>query len=279
MIPLLTEQQLDERIGDLPPLSPVVGELMDLLEAPTVDYGAVEQSIGHEPVLASRVLRLANSSFFGFAGRIGSLREACLVLGSRTLRQTILAAAVMQQLEVDGSLLDAQKLWRHALATGAIAKYIARVFDIDQELAFTAGLLHDLGKLALAAYFTEEYRQVLLQHADSGGLMLETERRQLGFDHAMVGELLARKWHFPAALAQAVGRHHLPDPADSTELADLIHLADVLAHALGYGGHNLDRVPPLAPQAWERLGMDWEQLGELLPALDDEANEAIHFEL
>lgn len=78
---MLTEKKLDERIGELPPLSPVVHELLTRLEAEVVDYGAVERTVRHEPVLAGRVLRLANSPFFGFPGRISGLREACLVLG------------------------------------------------------------------------------------------------------------------------------------------------------------------------------------------------------
>lgn len=273
---LLTEQQLDERIGELPPLSPVVGKLLALLGVADIDLDAVERTISQEPVLASRVLRLANSSFFGFTGHIGSLREACLVLGSRALRQVVLAAAVMRQLVVDDSLLNTRQLWRHTLATGAIAKHLADLLECDPEQAFTAGLLHDLGRLALATYFTVEYRQIRAQHELIGGLLLDAEQSVLGFDHAVVGGKLARKWHFPEVLALAVGGHH--HPAEE-RLADLIHLADVLAHALGYGSGVLDQVPPLCPSAWERLGLSWERLETLLPTLDREAGEAARFEL
>ncbi|MCW8918798.1 MAG: HDOD domain-containing protein [Gammaproteobacteria bacterium] len=265
---------LDERLGALPPLSPVVGELLSLLQAAAVDIGAVERAIHHEPALAGRVLRLANSSFFGFSGRIGTLREACMLLGSRTLRQVVLAAAVMQQMTVDDILLDTRALWRHALVTGAIANRLAGTLGADPEQAFTAGLLHDMGKLVLAAYFAVEYRQVWQHHAANGGLLQEAEQAVLGFDHGAIGERLARKWHFPEELALAVGRHHCPG---GDRLGDLIHLANVLAHALGYGA--TDKIPPLQEAAWERLGLGWERLEQLLPELDREAGEAARFEL
>lgn len=275
---LLTEQQLDQRIGELPALSPVVGELFTLLNATSVDYGEVERKLGREPVLAGRVLRLSNSSFFGFAGRIGSLREACLVLGSRTLRQTLLAAAVHQQLAVPPGLLDGRRLWQHTLATGAIAKALAPVVGADAEQAFLCGLLHDLGRLALAAYFPAEYERVLDYLALHGGLRLAAERTVLGFGHGTVGGKLAQKWHLPEALVLAIGRHHHPVPAESGHMMDLVHLADVLAHALGYGPEADDRVPPLLPDAWARLGLRWDRLEEMLPMLDRAAGEAARFE-
>lgn len=272
----LTEQQIDVRIGELPPLAPSIRELLALLESETVDYVVLERLVSREPVLAGRVLRLANSSFFGFAGRIASLREACMVLGSQTLRQLVLAAVAMQQLAVDPALLDVRALWSHALATGAIARVLAQELGNDAEAAFTAGLLHDLGKLVLAAWFQAEYREALAQQTASGGLLLDAERAVLGRDHGQFGEKLARKWRFPETLAQALGHHH--DPAGD-RLGDLVHLADVLAHALEYGWRQESRVPPLQAGAWERLGLGWERLATLLPALDRAAGEAAQFEL
>jgi len=103
--------------------------------------------------------------------------------------------------------------------------------------------------------------------------MLEAEETVLGFNHAAVGERLARKWYFPEALALAVGNHHHPG---GDGLSDVIHLADVLAHALGYGA--TAQVPPLRDDAWERLALGWERLEQLLPAMDGAAIEAGRFE-
>lgn len=272
-MPPLSTATLDARLGELPALAPVTGQLLSMLEAAAVDIGAVERLIAHEPALAGRVLRLANSSFFGFSGRIGSLREACMLLGSRTVRQVVLAVAVMQQLQPDVHLLDAPRLWRHALVTGSIAARLAVLLGDDAEQAFTAGLLHDLGKLALAAYFPDEYRQVLQRHAADGGLLLAAEQTVLGCEHGTVGERLARKWHFPEALVLAVGRHHHPG---GDRLGDIVHLADVLAHALGHAAGA--QIPPLQPEAWARLGLSWRQLEALLPEMEREAAAAARLE-
>lgn len=273
-MPLFSAATLDARIGTLPPLAPAAGQLLSLLGRDTVDIVELERTICHEPTLAGRVLRLANSPFFGFSGRVGSLREACLLLGARTLTQMAMAAAVMQQMPVDDTLLEAKALWRHALVTGAIAKLLAGETGGDEEQAFAAGLMHDLGKLALASYFPAEYRQVLQHREVAGGLLQEAEQAVLGFDHAAVGERLARKWHFPEALVLAVGYHHSPG---GDWLSDVIHLSDVLAHALGDGA--TVKVPPLRSDAWERLELGWERLEKLLPTMDDAMREAAHFEL
>lgn len=272
----LSEKQIDARLGELPPLAPAVRRLLALFDGATVNYAALEEAVRHEPVLAGRVLRLANSSFFGFAGRIGSLREACMVLGSQTLRQIVLAATAVENLTADSALLDTRALWSHALATAAIARRLAQTLGSDVEDAFTAGLLHDLGKLVLAAWFQAEYREALALQSVQGGLLMDAERTVLGTDHGSFGEKLARKWHFPETLAVAIGHHH--DPVGD-RLGDIVHVADVLAHALEHGWRPRSHVPPLQAGAWERLGLGWPRLEALLPELDRDAAEAARFEL
>lgn len=275
----ISEAELDVRINELPPLSPVATELLELLNQPSVDYMALERAGVREPTLVARVLRLANSPFFGVSGLVATFREACLVLGSRSLRQVVLAMSVMDQLAVDTKLMELRRVWRHALAVAAIAHHLATLRKIDAEQAFTAGLLHDVGKLALAAFFSAPYAEVLASTQQHGCSLAEAEREHLGFDHGVVGGKLARKWHLPEPLVLAIGLHHHPDLEPSIPLVDLIHVADVLAHALEYGGDENDGVPFLATGAWERLGWDWITIGELLPALDREARDAGAIEL
>lgn len=276
----LAEAELDARIKDIPALSPVVSELIDLLNRPAVDYAALERSAVHEPTLVARVLRLANSPFFGVSGQIATFREACLVLGSRSLRQVVMAISVMDALAVDGRLGELRRVWSHALAVAAIARHLAPAKGIDPDYAFNAGLLHDIGKLALASCFEEPYAQALAHKRQSGCSQVEAERACLGVDHGTAGEKLAHKWRLPEELALAIGCHHRPG-AVAERLVDLIHFADVLAHALEYGldeGEG-ERVPRLDAAVWERLGWDWATIGELLPALDREAHDAGRIEL
>lgn len=276
----ISQAELDARINELPPLSPVVTTLLELLNQPSVDYAALERAAVREPTLVARVLRLANSPFFGVSGQIATFREACLVLGSRSLRQVIMAISVMDTLAVDTQLLELRQVWSHALAVAAIARHLAPLKRIDPDYAFTAGLLHDIGRLALAVFFAGPYAQAMAHKRENGCSLVDAERQCFGFDHGTAGEKLARKWHLPEELALAIGRHHRPDEAEQL-LVDLIHFADVLAHALEYGldeGEG-EAVPRLHARVWNRLGWDWSYIGGLLPHLDREARDAGAIEL
>lgn len=270
----MTPERLLSRVHDIPPLSVVVMELMQLLNLKQVDHQRVERLIGDDPALASRVLRLANSSFFGFAGRIGNLREACLVLGAQTLRQIITAAAVKEHFSHDaGSVIDHRALWLHAMGTAAAARVLASEVGADPEQAFAAGLLHDMGKLALDTYFRDEYREVLLYQQEHACFLYEAEETVLGLTHNRVGAALASHWRFPDELVEAIDNHHSPGGDGAGLLADIVHVADVLSRALDIGDSGDDLVTPLSESAWKHLGLQWQRLRELLPEIDSMARE------
>jgi putative nucleotidyltransferase with HDIG domain len=147
------------------------------------------------------------------------------------------------------------------------ARVIAHSLGRPAEEAFTAGLLHDIGRLVLDANFHEDFSQVLEYREAHDCLLPEAERAVLGIDHATVGFEVARQWKFPLPVQAAIRDHHQPD-AEPSPLTDVIHFANVLAHALEIGNAGYDRVPPLFPGAWERLGGDWEMLEASLPEIE-----------
>ena len=275
----LSEQEIDARIGQLPPLSAKVVELMRLLETTAVDYGAMERAAVHEPGLVQRVLRLANSSFYGVSGRIGTFREACLVLGSRSLRQVVMAIAVMDRLSAGHTIEQLRMLWQHVLAVAAVARYLAPMAHVDPEHAFTAGLLHDIGKLAMTAYFPAEYAAVQQTSLRDGVPRIQIEQDIIGMDHGALGGKLARRWRLPETIALVNEQHHRPTGDPVNPLIDLLHFADVLAHALEFGLSEDEQVPPLEPAVWQRLGWDWHTVSACLPALDRDARAAGSLEL
>ena len=126
----------------------------------------------------------------------------------------------------------------------------------EEETAFTLGLLHDIGRLALATAFPQEFGQSLAHQRANDLLPLDAECAMLGTDHAIVGGLIAEHWHFSPAIVQALVSHHAPADGDATGLADLLHVADNVAHALGMSQQDDDTVPPLSMAAWSRLGLD-----------------------
>jgi len=139
---------------------------------------------------------------------------------------------------------------------------------INPDLAFTGGLLHDIGQLVLVAHFPQQYAQVLAYRRQHDCFLIQAERDVLGMDHAEVGGMLADAWHFPAMLRDAVAEHHAPASAPGNSLANLIHIADITAHALGFTRSDEELVAPLDRTAWERLGGDWLAYAEALPEIE-----------
>lgn len=267
----MTRRRVIARAGcvdALPPLPDNVLETLSLLDR-GADYPHIVDRLAQDPALASRVLQLANSAFYGRSGRVGTLREACMVLGTPTLRQAVLAVGAIEALtpQQDPPFSHAA-LWRHAFAAAAAARMLAELSGLDRELAATAGLLHDVGKLALNAFFAGEYAAVRQYQAEHGCLLHEAEMVVLGQDHTEVGYLLGNRWLLPEDLIRAIERHHSPDLGAPDPYVDIVHAADVLANTLELGYSGDDLLPELSETAWERLGLDWNTVTGNLAAVD-----------
>lgn len=251
------------RADDLPAMPHVVAALLESIDDPEVTIHTVQSIIGKDPALAAKVLRLANSAFYGFPREIATIREAVLVLGLRTVRGLALAAsaASVMGLDLPAYRLGRFALWRHSVLVGTIAKRLSKeAGEKASEIAFAAGLLHDVGKILL--------EPVVARHAAAFGEVraaaspAAAERQVLGFDHADVGRLLVAKWRLPEALEAATGFHHRPGgaPEPYRLLAETVSCADWLAHRAAAKGVE----PPEAPPA--DVAERWNVRGRLVEA-------------
>lgn len=256
----LTLARVMQRIQQLPSLSVVVAEVLHSFNNENVDVQTLVGSISRDQGLVARVLRVANSAFYGLPNHVGSIGEAVVVLGFHSVRSLVLAAGIINQFPPGGGkAFDRLEFWRHAIGTGVAA----RVLDArpgHRELAFTAGLLHDVGRLVLDAYFHDDFEGVLAYRATEDCEMIQAESAVLGLTHATIGCEVAKRWKFPLPLQLAIRDHHCPDAEPHALLTDCVHVANVLCHLLeiGHAGDNL--APPLAPGAWQRLGLNRESL-------------------
>ena len=215
---------------------------------------SVAALVATDPALTARVLRLANSAYYGNVRGVAAVSDAVLLLGMKAVRNLCLLAGTYPWLKGGlpayefgpGDLLD------HSLTAAVASRTVAEGAGFDGEVAFTAGLLHDLGKVALALWFTP------LDGAIRGR---EDERRVLGFDHGATGGELARRWNLPQELVAAIACHHMPCGG----LEDVVHLGDALAHALAGG-----KVPEIDPEALARLRLSPDALPGMLDALRPE---------
>lgn len=257
---MIHKQEILKKVNDLPPLPTVLMKLRECCLDPDVDYAAVARVIEVDPGLTASLLRLANSAYFGARGTIGSVQFAMTRLGMRRVHQMALAVCVapLAGKPVQGYGLDAGSLWEHSLATAMAAEILARdVPGVSSEDAFTAGLLHDLGKNVLGMFVADEYEDIrrLVQQEDYS--FDEAERAVLGTDHATVAGMLLRHWQLPEAIVEAVRWHHHPRKATAEDpLTGLIHVADILCMDIGWG-QGLDGLQYRQDgAAAQRLGID-----------------------
>lgn len=265
----LTPAQAVAGINAIPSLPTAVLELMAEIDKESADAEQIARKIAQDQGLSARILRLANSPFYGQANRVGSITDALMVLGLRTVHSLATAAAVTVAFRVTpGSGLDLPSFWRHGIGAALCARALAPHLGVNAEEAFIAGLLHDIGRVALASGFPQHAAAVAAHRERYDGLQLDAERTLLGIDHAVVGQLLAERWHFPPALCEAIGQHHAPLPEMSRKLPGLLHLADALAHALDFAGARDAVMPRLSPGVWSAAALSWADTQALFAAVD-----------
>ena len=257
----LTIEQVVKTAHQIPSLSVLVMEVLASFDKKDVNFTDLVRKIGQDQGLTTRVLRVANAPFYGNSGKIGSIKSAVVVLGFHNVRSLVAAAGLLNQFPVSTapSGFNRMAFWQHNIGTAVCAHQLAKTLGIDQSLAFTAGLLHDVGKLVLDAYFSAELVPVLARCAADDISMFEAERAVLGLDHTQIGYELTRRWRFPLVIQRAIRDHHDPE-AEQGALTDLVHVANVLSHMLDFDKPDFNRMPLLSSAAWTRLGIDLDTL-------------------
>ena len=265
---LLTHDQVRARLNQLPSLPSVVAELLVSISNDDADVDQIARQIAKDQGLTARVLRVANSSFYGLQKKVGTINDAVVVLGFRAVRSMVLAVSMSGAFRAENCTGFATLAYlRHGVATALTARNLAPLVGQNPENAFTAGLLHDIGQLVLAANFPVQYAAALAYRRKHDCPLIVAERDILGLDHTVVGGLLADAWNFPEVLRCAVLEHHHPASAEASSLADLIHLADITAHALGLANSPEELVPVPDKTAWERLRLDKDKYASILPKI------------
>lgn len=250
----LTAEDILRSIHDLPVLPSVVLELIQSLANSEASAEQLASKISHDQAIAAKTLRLANSSFYGLARQVSSIEESTAILGLRTLRSVAIAAGLVGGFSgARCAGFDFSAFWRHAIGTALVARELARRVGIDEDAAFTLGLVHDIGRLVLVSSYGEEYARVIEYRTANDCLMYVAERHHFGLDHADVGALVAEHWHFAPETVAAIAAHHRPPVEARKSLVDVVHVADNIAHALDLSRSKDDMVPTLAIPALTRL--------------------------
>jgi len=259
----------------LPALPEVAVQLERVTLDPRSSAQDVAEVIGLDPSLSTILLHIVNSAFYSFPTKIDSIPRAVSVVGTSQLHALALGRMVLNMAnELPPKHFNMDVYWEHCVATGVISRELATLCGLPgPERHFLAGLLHDIGKLALA--------KSLPHHAEALNAMLHhsvphiAEEAILGFNHARFGAMILRKWDIPYQIVEAVAHHHHPEEAQHPEGARILHLADIIARTLVIPSADVPLIPPLSQGAWSALGLEPQQLAGVLGGLESKMRELV----
>ncbi len=248
-----------QTIIQLPALPAIAEEVIEMLENPKTSASEIAKVISMDPALTAKVLKIANSAFYGFPKKISTVDFAIIVLGFETLREIVISISLVSALQdEDNATCTTQQFWDHAIYTGVIGRRLAR--DLGYRVSgevFVGGLLHDMGISVLSQHFVPEYKRITEIVRNTDRHWLEVEKSVLGVTHAEIGGWLADRWNFPSTLIEAVSMHHEPlEARENPELVCIIHCADVIANRLLPNSIEWDKTIEFNPAVLERLHLD-----------------------
>ena len=235
----MTANDVVAKVKNLPPVSFAALKLVNLLEQSFVSNDEVVQVLKCDNVLTAKLLRACNSPYFGLEEPVSSVDQAVLILGHQQILHIVLTLAFggAMVVPVPGYAVEANELWRHSLITATAAEIIVRDgvdLNVEAPVAFTVGLLHDMGKLVLGQMLTPDLQTDIRFRIDSKQISrCEAEREVLGTDHADVGACLLQSWHLPEEIVEATANHHKPILEPRPKLSVVTHIANSLAHLSG----------------------------------------------
>jgi putative nucleotidyltransferase with HDIG domain len=264
----------------LPSLPEVFFKINDAISNPRSSVRSLAEIIGQDTSLSASLLRIANSPFYNFPYTIDTLSRAVDIIGFHqisTLSYGIQIVRTFQHVRQD--MVDMKSFWKHSLACGLVARFLAGQKGIQNcERLFVAGLLHDLGRLILYRSVPREFAQVLGEAREKSALLFEKESDMMGTDHCRIGARLTKKWLFPDALIHLIESHHGPNGTGGNPVETaIVHIADILVNAAGFGSSGEIFVPPLNTRSWETLDLSVHSLPLVVEQTEKQLDDTLGF--
>jgi putative nucleotidyltransferase with HDIG domain len=235
----MTAVDLIAKVKNLTPVSNAALNLVGMLDQPEISNENIVEVLKFDTVLTAKLLRACNSPFFGLEEPVSSVEQAVLILGHQQILHITLSIAFSSSMSAPlvGYASEGQELWQHSLVAAFASENIARnvnIVAIEPPVAFTAGLLHDIGKVVLNHVLTEECQTAIRNRiTQDGRARTEAEKEIIGADHAEVGQCLLKEWRLPPEIVEAVANHHTPVTKPAPKLSALVHVANCVAHMIG----------------------------------------------
>ena len=261
-------------IREIPTLPQVLSKILATIEDPLSSAADLEHIIKNDQALTTKLLAVSNSAYYGFRHEVTTVSRAVVAIGYREVRNICMGLSLAGFLHPStfANQKLAQLLWLHSLAVSEATKVVAEYTgSADSDVAFTAGLLHDIGKVVLAAFYPDKTEKIIAK-ASADDISLEEAELEYNGLHTEIGELLAQKWELPQVMIEVIGRHHQPSPRHTHfHMISAVHLADYVVRNLGFRDSYRTELPVLKAQALQGTGMDKADMIRLAKTLQQRA--------
>lgn len=274
-------QKVVSNISGLPTLPSMLNNINKMMMNPRTSAKEIAQLISSDPTITAKVLRVVNSSFYGFPNRITTITHAIVILGFNTIKSIVLSSTIFDVFKKGSKdpRFDHTEFWKHSIGCGAAAKVVGKMLGHSAiEELFIAGLVHDIGKIVLQQYAPDKFMDILDTVNARDCLMVKAEEEVLGFTHAEVGGWLFDKWNLSKGLVDCVKCHHNTALAgDHQRLAAIVHLSDIVVRAMRFGSGGDRRIPVIGDSAWQALGFNAGDFDRIVDATGEEVEKAMIF--
>jgi putative nucleotidyltransferase with HDIG domain len=279
----MTPNEVIAKVKNLPAVSQSALKLVTLLDQPAVGNEDVVMALKYDNVLTAKLLRACNSPYFGFEEKISSVEQAVLILGHQQILHMVLSLAFggAMSATLPGYAIEANQLWSHSLTAAVAAELLAKSgipMEVEPPVAFTAGLLHDIGKLALNQVLDEAAQSAVRERIVQNHLPRNAaEKEILGTDHCEVGACLLEAWRLPGEIVEAVLNHHRPITKPELRLSAIVHVSDCIVHLIGTTAGWESYAIVADPAVNQALGITPEWLEGLMIGVHESAGQIEHF--
>jgi len=267
----LKKEHLTKRIlqtvKDLPAMPQVVLKAQEIMADSSSDVNEIARLIETEPAIATKVLKLANSAFYGLSGKVTSIKHASVILGYKNLRQIISIASFSTFLgkSLPGYGFESDDFWKHCLAVALSSKTIAEKKNPSLENeAHAAGLIHDVGKVVLEPYVLKNKKKFDTFLENENETFVNAEKQIFGLDHAEIASEICKRWNIPQAITFSIKYHHSPSFSKGDFLSHILHVADYIAIKCGIGYDSDDVLYQLEDGTMDYLGIRTEDISDIM---------------
>ncbi len=254
-----------KKIQNIPGFSPILDKVSKIMEDERASADHVGSLIEKDQALTTRVLKLANSPFYGFPRRVTTIKDAIVLLGFNVVKSLAICSSALSIMEKEG-----KKLWEHSISVAAASESIAKIRGLKRpEEVSTAALLHDMGKIIIITNFPEEMERIKLSSDP-----LEEEKRLLGMNHAKIASIMGERWNLPKRLLEPISMHHNTARSRGFRLETcIVHVANFISKILGYDD-GIYRKPELDKNPWKLLSLNKEELKRVVRKVEEDMEEA-----